>query len=52
MEHPKLLIVDWVNALLAPVLGPLLEPFGLRALPGARRPEKDQVQLAHFRKPS
>lgn len=31
MEHPKLLIVDWVNALLAPVLGPLLAPFGIHA---------------------
>ena len=33
MEHPKLLIVDWVNALLAPVLGPLFEPFGMHASP-------------------
>lgn len=31
MPHPKLLIVDWVNALLTPVLGPLLAPFGLHA---------------------
>ena len=33
MEHPKLLIVDWVNALLAPVLGPLLEPLGVHTSP-------------------
>ena len=31
MEHPKLWIVDWVNLLLTPVLGPLLEPFGVHA---------------------
>ena len=33
MEHPKLLIVDWVNFILAPVLGPLLAPFGLHGSP-------------------
>jgi F-type H+-transporting ATPase subunit a len=33
LEHP-LLIVDWVNALLAPVLGPLLAPLGIHAEPG------------------
>ena len=33
MEHPKLLIVDWVNALLAPVLGPILEPLGVHTSP-------------------
>ena len=33
MEHPKLLIVDWVNALLAPVLGPLFERFGMHTSP-------------------
>jgi F-type H+-transporting ATPase subunit a len=33
LEHP-LLIVDWVNALLAPVLAPLLAPFGIHAEPG------------------
>jgi F-type H+-transporting ATPase subunit a len=33
MEHPKLWIVDWVNLVLAPVLGPLLEPFGVHASP-------------------
>jgi F-type H+-transporting ATPase subunit a len=33
MEHPKLLIVDWVNALLAPLLGPLLGRFGVHTSP-------------------
>ena len=33
MPHPKLLIVEWVNALLAPVLGPLLAPFGVHTSP-------------------
>jgi F-type H+-transporting ATPase subunit a len=33
MDHPKLLIVDWVNALLAPVLGPLLAPLGVHTSP-------------------
>jgi F-type H+-transporting ATPase subunit a len=33
MDHPKLLIVDWVNALLAPVLGPLLARFGVHTSP-------------------
>ncbi|MDQ3068716.1 MAG: F0F1 ATP synthase subunit A [Acidobacteriota bacterium] len=29
MEHPKLLIVEWINALLAPIVGPMLAPFGV-----------------------
>lgn len=33
MPHAKLLIVDWVNAALAPVLGPLFELFGFHASP-------------------
>jgi F-type H+-transporting ATPase subunit a len=33
LEHP-LLIVDWVNALLAPLLAPLLALFGVHAEPG------------------
>jgi F-type H+-transporting ATPase subunit a len=33
MDHPKLLVVDWVNALLAPVLGPLLGPLGVHTSP-------------------
>ena len=32
-EHPRL-IVDWVNALLAPLIAPLLAPFGVHAEPG------------------
>ena len=33
MPHPKLLIVEWVNALLSPVLGPLLAPLGVHTSP-------------------
>ena len=33
MPHHTLLIVEWVNALLAPVLGPLLAPLGVHASP-------------------
>jgi F-type H+-transporting ATPase subunit a len=31
MPHPKYLIVDWVNAALTPILGPLFERFGVHA---------------------
>ncbi|MBA3949850.1 MAG: F0F1 ATP synthase subunit A [Acidobacteria bacterium] len=33
MPHPKLLIVEWVNALLSPLLGPLLAPLGVHTSP-------------------
>jgi F-type H+-transporting ATPase subunit a len=33
MPHPKYLIVDWVNAALTPLLGPLFELFGVHASP-------------------
>lgn len=33
MPHPKYLIVDWVNAALTPILGPLFERFGVHASP-------------------
>lgn len=33
MPHAKLVIVDWVNAALTPLLGPLFERFGVHASP-------------------
>lgn len=33
MPHPKLLIVEWVNALLSPLLAPLLAPLGVHTSP-------------------